>query len=246
MRVAAVFSDYDGTLAPDWVPREESRIPSELDRELRALAGRVPFAIITSKDRSFIMPRVPYARAWSCVCGLEVQLSDGSLISTPPLPHSDEVLENIRTMIAGRLILEEKCGVRGVLGFSVDWRSTGAPPGPLLEKVLDLRSRGFQVSYNPGYPFADVFFGPADKSNALTMLKRRLRVDGPVMFIGDSPADNSAFREADVSVGVSHGQPIEKLECEYLVNWSDLTDMLSWLSRGAATFPIDVPGIRRV
>ncbi len=246
MLVAAVFSDYDGTLAPDGVPREESLVPSDLDRELRALAERMPFAIITSKDLSFIMPRVPYARAWSCVCGLEVKLSDGSLTTTPPMPQADEVLEDVRSMIADGVILEEKRGVGGVLGFSVDWRSALEPPGPLLEKILGLSSRGFQVLYNSRYPYVDVFFGPADKARALTALRRHLSIDGPVMFIGDSPADNPAFREADVSVGVSHGQPTETLECEFLVEWSNLTHLVGSLSRGAISFPTEASWIRRV
>ena len=129
------------------------------------------------------------------------------------------------------------------MGFSVDWRMAKAPS--CLPKILGLRANGFHVSYNVEYPYVDVFFAPADKAKALTTLKQQLRIKGPVMYLGDSTADNSCFRAADVSVGVSHGQSLKDLECEFIVDWPDLARFVSLISRGMISFPSSSTLIRR-
>ena len=65
MKISAVLSDYDGTLAPEDVSLESSSVPKEIGDSLVRLSASLPIAIVTSKDYDFIRPRTPFARAWA-------------------------------------------------------------------------------------------------------------------------------------------------------------------------------------
>ena len=225
MKIGAIFSDYDGTLAPDDVALDASAVPKEIGEPLQRLSSSVPVAIVTSKDFGFVRPRTPFARAWACVSGLEIVLSDGRSFAAPQTgSRLREGLEYVRRRNGFGLALELKRSTgKGLLAFSVGWRGKPAPPAEFITAVVsDLSDMGLTVAYDPTRPFLDVFGRRPDKGGAVREMKRLLDVNGNVLFIGDSVADNSAFGEADLAMCVDHGQSLEGLECGYALKPEEL------------------------
>ena len=77
-RINAILSDYDGTLSPTKTLRSKS-IPKQLEGALWEIAQRIPVCIVSSKDYHFLYPRTKFARALSCIMGIEnIVLKDAS------------------------------------------------------------------------------------------------------------------------------------------------------------------------
>ncbi|MDA4115219.1 MAG: hypothetical protein OK442_01535, partial [Thaumarchaeota archaeon] len=112
---------------------------------------------------------------------------------------------------------------KGLLAFSVDWRGKPAPPAQFITAaVADLSDMGLTVAHDPTRPYLDVFGRRPDKGGAVREMKRLLDVNGNVLFIGDSAADNSAFGEADLAMCIDHGQSLDGLECSYALRREEL------------------------
>lgn len=233
MKISAIFSDYDGTLASEEVTLEASSVPEEIEAPLRRLSSSIAVAIVTSKDYAFVRPRIPFARAWACVSGLEIVLSDGRAFPTSRMPGPlREGLDYVKRHNEFGLKLELKRSATGdLLAFSVDWRGAAPPPAEFVATAAaDLTRRGLTVVRDPAMPFLDVFGGRPDKGRAVRELKTLLGVSGNVLFIGDSAADNPAFEEADVGICVAHGQSLEDVRCGYSLARERLGSFLSSLS----------------
>lgn len=71
-RIAAILSDYDGTLCPtDSVKNRAGTIPEKLEQVLWSISRQIPVCIISSKDYHFLYPRTKFARVFSCIMGIE-------------------------------------------------------------------------------------------------------------------------------------------------------------------------------
>jgi hydroxymethylpyrimidine pyrophosphatase-like HAD family hydrolase len=246
MKISAVFSDYDGTLAPEDVAIEASSVPKEIAGPLLQLGRSVPVAIITSKDFGFARPRTPFARAWACVSGLEIVLSDGRSFVTPVSgDRLDRGLRLVRRHDNVGLKLELKRSTTGgLLGFSVDWRRASPPPSAFFEDTTaELLAMGLAVVCDPARPFFDVFGSRPDKGAAVRELRRLLLVPGNILFIGDSAADNLAFEEADVAICVDHGQDLEDIRSGFVLRRDDLGRFLSGLA--ADELSLDLRALKR-
>jgi hypothetical protein len=62
--------------------------------------------------------------------------------------------------------------------------------------------------------------------------------------MGDSITDNSAFHEADISIGVTSGKKPVDLDCRYWIKYDDVACFLSFLYRNNFVFSPDLPGIK--
>ena len=244
--LGAIISDYDGTLAPHDVRREDSAISSEMEVQLQALAKEIPFAIVTSKDFSFIYPRARFASAWACVSGLEIISPDGRSFREEQIQELDGMAQYVREIVHASCTIEPKRSSKGhLLGLSVDWRY-GEKPSPQSIKSLSDESskRGYYFNYEESNPFFDIYGAPPNKGRALLRLKRLLNIRGPVMYIGDSTTDNEAFLVADVPVCVLHGQLVEHLGCKFAVRYDELTQFLHALrDRNLVFTPRGMPGL---
>ena len=70
--IAAILSDYDGTLCPTGsVKNKAGTIPEELEQVLWSISRQIPVCIISSKDYRFLHPRTKFARVLSCIMGIE-------------------------------------------------------------------------------------------------------------------------------------------------------------------------------
>ena len=231
MKIAAVFTDYDGTLAPSDVPRQDSAIPAPLLSVHSDISLRNPVAIVTSKDLDFVKPRTPFAWAWSAVLGLEARLRDGSGHQAQVSDGLQRVLERVRRILPAKVIVEEKHGTDGrLLGVSLDWGTLPGPP-PAEIKVAEnaFRGEGFQVGSYSGVRYTDIYAALTDKGSAVRELVELLGVKGPVMYLGDTEADNEAFDECEVGVCVDHSQPTDCLECDFTLRYQELPSMLNRL-----------------
>ncbi len=246
MRIGALLTDYDGTLAPTEVPREESRVPRGLEAVLENLKGKTMVGIVTAKDYRFVFPRTRFASAWACVEGLEITTADSKCEEVAGLKDISEVLAQAGSMAEDGTVVETKMGTSGrILGFSLDWRS-GSRPDP--EALNRLKRLGRKVGYLADHEkesFIDVFAQRPDKGRAVRRLRTLLRPKGGVMFIGDSPRDNLAYREAEVSVAVEHGQDLSDLRCRFVVSRAELPLFLQALVDKDMEFTPGLPWIRK-
>ena len=80
MKIAALFSDYDGTLSPLEARREDAVLSPMLRRLLTKVSKNVTFGIVTTKDLAFIRERVPFAHGISASCGLEMQVGEKTFL----------------------------------------------------------------------------------------------------------------------------------------------------------------------
>ncbi len=246
MKIGAIFSDYDGTLAPCDAPLESSVMPGEIEEPLKRLSSMIPIAIVTSKDFHFIRPRTPFASAWACVSGLEIVLPDGRMLSTPRV--NGRLLEGlgyVRRHDEFGLALELKYDTDGeLLAFSIDWRRTAAPPREFIESTTtELARMGLTSVHDPSWTFIDVFGARPDKGRAVKELRRLLNVTGNVLFIGDSTPDNAAFEESDVAMCVDHGQGISNLNCGFVLRYDEVGPFLHTLAEHGVS--VDVRALRR-
>ena len=233
MRLTALFTDYDGTLAPADVDRDDSRVPLGVERALRKLSRLMPIAVITSKDLDFVLPRTKkFAAAWACVGGIETTMAGGSTLVSSRVRDMRTTLIEVRRIVPEGFLLEEKRSSDGkVIGVCVDWtRAGGTVDERLVSKLAALlRRRGAYVDRQPQCTYLDAFAAVPDKGLALTRLKESLGIDGPIMYMGDSTLDNAAFAKSDVAVGVYHGQPTDQLRCSLLIRFDSVERLLSSL-----------------
>jgi len=247
LKVDAFFSDYDGTIAPLGVPRNDSKIFDGVEVQLRKICRQVPLCIITSKDFDFVYPRTSFAAGWACVSGLDIRLSDGRRSGEKRLIELTKPLELAKSLERGGAITELKRGPAGeLLGLALDWTEVPELRKTVVENLRKMSDEGISITYDEASTFADIFEAPPNKGMALKQLKRLLGVKGNIMFIGDAPADNGAFQEAEVAVAVSHGQPLDELRCGFMVELARLEEFLRSLSDGGMEFTPSVPGVTQM
>jgi len=250
--VKAVFLDYDGTVAPLEVPRSESAVSPRNAQVLHKISQRIPVAIVTTKDLPFVMERTPFAHAWSGLGGLETKVH-GAVIRAPclgnPASYVMTALRHVKSVCADGLVVEEKRDSEGVVvAFSVDWRqalNSREAEEMALDIIAYCRTLPLFTVRNDGQPFFDVFPCPIDKGEAVTRLKRKLGLHDGVLYMGDSSVDNSAFRAADVAVGVVHEETPDDLACDCLVRFEDVASFLECLVGNGLRFSLDFPMIQR-
>lgn len=232
--VFAVFSGFDGTLTNAQPSGRSTRVPRRLEGSLRHLSESLPFGVITSKDFQFIHDRVPYARAWACVGGLDLHFEGGRTLGVEPPFDLENALRLSKSELHKECRYEEKRDGHGrLLGFALDWRGQHAP-----DKIDYLARRlgmmGCHVAWDPKDQALEAFATKPDTGEALRRLRSSLGVFGPCVYIGDSPADNPAFGEAEYAVGVDHGQETTRLKCDEIMPASELPSFIDALRAKAA------------
>jgi trehalose-phosphatase len=250
-KINGLFFDYDGTISPLEVSRQQSRVLPHLEKLLNFMNRFIPVGIITSKDLSFIVPRTLFAHAWAAIAGLEMKI--GSQLFTSQgieeiLPHLQQALIFAKQHIREGVVIEEKRDYSGQpLAFCVDWRQ--------VKNIKEARSMSSQILHYcrdlplkiieyPRKPFIDVFPCFIDKGQALQRLRDNIVLSGRVLYMGDSMTDNAAFRAADISIGVTNGKRPVDLDCDYWMDFNDVAYFLSALFKEQFNFSTELPGIK--
>jgi hypothetical protein len=218
---------------------------------LNRIRKRIPVAIITTKSLEFVVAKTPFACAWSALGGLETKVGE--------ITSGESCLKNTTAVATALLyakslskevltIEEKRDSRRKVVAFSVDWRF--ADNQDKAEKTA-MKIRSFceslpvvTITYT-AEPFFDVFPCAVNKGKSLLYLKKKLGVLDGVMFMGDSPLDNSAFELADIKVGVIHTETPKNLACDHFVRFEDIAVFFNCLIENDFLFDPNFPMIIR-
>jgi hydroxymethylpyrimidine pyrophosphatase-like HAD family hydrolase len=153
-------------------------------------------------------------------------------------------LELAESMERKGALTELKRGPKGeLIGLAIDWTEVPKLREPIVENLRRMSGEGSFVAYDERSTFVDFYAAHPDKGRALKQLKGLLGVKGNVMFIGDGPADNDAFQQAEVAVGVSRGQALDDLLCRFVVEQARLEEFLRSLSDCRMEFTASLPGV---
>jgi trehalose-phosphatase len=239
VKISAIFSDYDGTLSQLESRREEAVLSPILRRLLTKVCKHITLGIVSTKDLSFIRERVPFAHGISGSCGLEMQVGERSYLDDrvrePNQQLEKAYQEILKTILQARdnLVIERKeADDEHLIGFCIDWRlardwnEAKRIAAPLIDYS---RKQGLYVVESDVSPFVNIFPMKIDKGEAFTKLKKELGVEGPIMYLGDSEADDPAFKLAEISVGVKHRRIMPKLQCKYRIEFFELENLLTEL-----------------
>ncbi len=200
--------------------------------------------VVTAKDYDFVHPRSSFAAGWACASGLDVRLSDGRTFTRKKLGSLRDALEVARLGEQLGSFTELKRGPAGeLLGVGIDWTDAPEAGAQIGRRLRRLARSGRHVSFDPWSSFADVYAAEPDKGRAVRLLKKTLGQSSAAMFIGDSANDNSAFQEAEIAVGVAHGQPTDRLRCDYLVEQPRLAEFLRSLRDHGMDFTPRLPWV---
>lgn len=253
MSVKCLSSDYDGTISPLNISRTESRVPLQTRVMLRQLSRFLPISIITMKDLSFIMPRTPFANAWSALGGLEIRIGK-RVLKRETLEHAltnvSLAFDYAKSHITEPLVeIEEKQDSEGrTIAFCVDWRRTEGSRkirGEIEQVATYCQALGLKLIRYEKQPYYDVYPVVPDKGWALQEMLNELTVESGVLYLGDSQMDNSAFKSSNISVGVIHEEtPVKALDCDYLVKYEDVPDFLNMLIANRLQFSSDFPMLK--
>ncbi|HMK94757.1 MAG TPA: HAD hydrolase family protein [Candidatus Limnocylindrales bacterium] len=249
--IGALFTDYDGTISSMNVSLLESQVPPKIALVLDRIRKCIPVAVITTKSLEFVVARTPFACAWSALGGLETRI--GEITAKAPCLEGNRnvatALEYAKSKSEGVLKVEEKRDSQGkVVAFSVDWRfaDNQERAEKTATKVLSFcESLPVATLKYEEQPFFDVFPCAVNKGKALLDLKQKLGVLNSVMYMGDSEVDNSAFKLAEVAVGVTHAETPKNLACEYFVGFGDLAYFLQCLLENRFLFDPNFPMVQR-
>ncbi len=252
--VKLLVLDYDGTISSVNVARTKSMVPEKTRVMLQRIGRCIPIAIVTTKDLSFVMSRTSFAHAWSAVSGLEAKINGKILRKKGYLRRLKRVslaLEYSRSRLTDcEIEIEEKRDMNcRTIAFCVDWRRAQDTEKAMNEAnkvAVYCEELGLKVVGYERQPFFDVYPMPVDKGEALEEMLKELKSKNGVLYMGDAEADNPAFERSDVSVGVVHKEScVEKLACDYLVKFEDVSSFLGRLLANHFLFDSSFPMIKR-
>lgn len=141
-RVQAILSDYDGTLVPTANVKNAgtNAIPVELEQILSNISSEIPVSVISTKDFEFLKKKTVFARALSCMMGIETlfltdhhptsRTIEKRILNADPtaLQLKSAALEEIAEEVImckefSAILIERKHTSDGILaGLTMDWR----------------------------------------------------------------------------------------------------------------------------
>jgi len=111
LRIAAILSDYDGTLCPTGSLRSQNNaIPQELEDILWTISEKIPICIVSSKDFNFLHSRTRFAVIISCILGIEtlvlVRHEQGTITTDKKCIIKEPDTNNLSCIKSSHLLLD--------------------------------------------------------------------------------------------------------------------------------------------
>lgn len=177
-----------------------------------------------------------------------------SVVSKYVLSNIDRLLNNSKSLDElGTLVLNKFQDVKVehkityldklLAGITIDYRhiqkweqyKTNIEPElkkAVLKFIDSTVSNDLYVQTYSDHPFLDVYSFKCNKGMVMETIVQSLNLGnkGKVMYLGDSENDNSAFRKADLSVGIQSDRRIRtKLDSDYVIEFNELRPFLQRL-----------------
>jgi HAD superfamily hydrolase (TIGR01484 family) len=230
VKYVGILFDFDGTLSPLNVSRDDAKIRDDVAAVLKELAKRYVLGVASSKDCNFLLSKAPFFHSYVCVNGLEILTNEYLLLDSVVIKKN--LLKAIEDVYfdAKRLqnaIIEEKRSLLGfLLGISIDWRRYGKPPENLNNVIKTASFKGLHIVSYKHNPFVDIYVSRKNKGEAVKTLKAILNLE-KLIYAGDGENDIPAFKVADIAVLVRHefNQELE-LDVDYEVKFEELSKWL--------------------
>jgi HAD superfamily hydrolase (TIGR01484 family) len=249
LKINAILADYDGTLAPINVSREQSKPSKELLEALKQSSEKVILGVISMKDYWFLKNRIPFAHTYGCIGGLEIITRKKAFIRKPAASkleiikkfydYVNEHHEKSCIKIEIKKLINKK-----IAGLSLDWRNCQEIP-PIIQHLKNTAKHFNLHTINYNEPFIDIIPIEPNKGTAVKFIKQLFKIKGPILYLGDSTLDNPAFKTADISIGViSHNDP-KLLEAQFLIDFKDVPKLLKHLIKTDMTFTNKLPLLKR-
>jgi trehalose 6-phosphate phosphatase len=192
--------DFDGTLAPIVARPHDARIPLPVLRRLRALAARVPVAVVSGRAVADVRARLGF-EPWALVGNHGAELGAGAVTAVTAAAGAPiaAALDGVRRALHAEHGALREAGVmvedKG-LSIALHYRLARdrAAALALVHRLLAAAGPGFDVQ--GGKMVANVLpRGAPDKADAMRDLARRCGAER-VFFAGDDENDEPVFRSA--------------------------------------------------
>jgi HAD superfamily hydrolase (TIGR01484 family) len=206
-RVQAILSDYDGTLVPTANVKNvsTSAIPVKLEQILSNISAEIPVSVISTKDFEFLRKKTAFARALSCMMGIETLFLTNHATSwtiekrilsadLSALQLKSAALEAIAEEVTmckefSAMLIERKHTSDGILaGLTIDWRNQLGDDwsyyrraiNHFLSRIVSNLKRapvpmGIYVQKYSEHPFVDIYSIECNKGVAFDTIISELR-----------------------------------------------------------------------
>ena len=206
-RVQAILSDYDGTLVPTANVKNVSTnaIPVKLEQILSNISAEIPVSVISTKDFEFLRKKTAFARALSCMMGIETLFLTNHATSRTiekrilnadlsALQLKSAALEAIAEEVImckefSAMLVERKHTSDGILaGLTIDWRNQLGDDWSYYKRAINhFLSRivsnlkkapvpmGVYVQKYSEHPFVDIYSIECNKGVAFDTIISELR-----------------------------------------------------------------------
>ena len=168
-----------------------------------------------------------------------------------------KLAENIESEFKKNVMVERKytSDRKYLAGITIDYRhlkdwklskkKLEVPLNEMIQKYKALPSTPTSNLYIQKYsshPFLDVYAVYCDKGMAFDLIATSIlnpedNGEMSILYLGDSENDNSAFKRASISIGITSDKRLTpKLDCQYLIDFKQLPDFLKHLEENKYIF----------
>jgi hypothetical protein len=168
-----------------------------------------------------------------------------------------KLAENIESEFKDNVMVERKhtSDRKYLAGITIDYRHLKdwklykkkfeVPLNEMIQKYKSLSSTpnsNLCIQKYSSHPFLDVYAVYCDKGMAFDLIATSIlnpedNGEMSILYLGDSENDNSAFKRASVSIGITSDKRLTpKLDCRYLIEFKQLSDFLKRLEENRYIF----------
>jgi HAD superfamily hydrolase (TIGR01484 family) len=226
-------------------------------KDFNFLHDRTKFAKILSCMMSIetILQHIGSATCYKNRCVQKSMLNVDFKILSKNSKKLESIIDMVSLKFKDLTIYRKLTFKRNLLaGVTIDWRHVDdwySIKKKIERNVLRMSNEINDSSEYPlfvqrysSHPFVDIFSTMCSKGMAYDNIRKIIHNSNDnkfknknILYLGDSENDNPAFRKADLSIGVKSDERLNpKLDCQYLIDFSQLPNFLINLSKNNFNF----------